>query len=197
MRLETIKLYKFDELSEEAKERALDEYRYINVEYNWWEYLDTLLEPTQEEIEYLKIPITPGEPIFQYKIEAFDLDRGSYLYLSDIEVKNEEAFRRILGIPEPLWEYTWYSFENNRWGNNTKLSLELDLPYDEEPEEIEKYLEFLAEEYYDGAEEIWREMVDRALKRLRDMYFELMEDDAVVDTLRINEFEFTEDGTIW
>ena len=37
MREITVKAYKFDELSEEAQERALNDLRYINVEFNWWE----------------------------------------------------------------------------------------------------------------------------------------------------------------
>ena len=35
----TITLYKFDELSEEARQKALDNHRGINVDYNWWEYI--------------------------------------------------------------------------------------------------------------------------------------------------------------
>ena len=41
MRKMTVTVYSFDELSDEAKERALSESRYINVEYNWWEWSDT------------------------------------------------------------------------------------------------------------------------------------------------------------
>ena len=37
MREITVKAYKFDELSEAAQERALNELRYINVEFNWYE----------------------------------------------------------------------------------------------------------------------------------------------------------------
>lgn len=37
MREITVKAYKFDELSEAAQERALNEFRWDNVEYNWWE----------------------------------------------------------------------------------------------------------------------------------------------------------------
>ena len=37
MREITVKVYAFAELSNDAQERALNAFRYINVEYNWWE----------------------------------------------------------------------------------------------------------------------------------------------------------------
>ena len=37
MREITVKAYTFAELSEAAKERVLDAFRDVNVEYNWWE----------------------------------------------------------------------------------------------------------------------------------------------------------------
>ena len=37
MREITVKAYKFAELSETAQERALNAFRDVNVEYNWWE----------------------------------------------------------------------------------------------------------------------------------------------------------------
>ena len=35
MREITVKAYKFDELSDDAKKRALNKFRDINVEYDW------------------------------------------------------------------------------------------------------------------------------------------------------------------
>jgi hypothetical protein len=60
MRKETVEyeVYKFEELSDEAKEKVLDHFRYFNVEHDWWEY-------TYEDAERVGIEIT-----------GFDLDRG-------------------------------------------------------------------------------------------------------------------------
>ena len=38
MRKMTVTVYSFAELSEEAQERALNAFRCINVEYDWWTY---------------------------------------------------------------------------------------------------------------------------------------------------------------
>ncbi len=37
MRQETVNIYKFKELGEEAKERAVDHYNEHNLDYEWWE----------------------------------------------------------------------------------------------------------------------------------------------------------------
>ena len=37
MREMTTMVYSFNELSDDAKERALNEFRCINVEYDWWD----------------------------------------------------------------------------------------------------------------------------------------------------------------
>lgn len=37
MRTETISIYKFDELAEEAQQKALEEFSNINIDYEWWE----------------------------------------------------------------------------------------------------------------------------------------------------------------
>ena len=37
MRTETIKIYRFEELNDKAKEQAIEESRLINVQYEWWD----------------------------------------------------------------------------------------------------------------------------------------------------------------
>lgn len=197
MRQETIKLFKFDELSKEVQEQVLNKNREINVEWEWWELEDMLLEPTKEDIEKLKLQIEPGYPIFQYKIGYFSLDRNRYLQLDDIEVSNKEIFRKILDIPRPLWENTYWTFENkNNGDSNTKLYLELDGP-GEEDDLIVEYLEGIADDCYCRAEEIWADMMNRAWKRLDESYYALMEDDSIAETIRCNEYEFLENGERW
>ena len=39
MRHKTYKVYKFSELSEESQEKALDNLRDIDVDYDWWEHI--------------------------------------------------------------------------------------------------------------------------------------------------------------
>lgn len=55
-----IKLYKFSELPEEAKEKAIEKLSNINVDYNWW-------EGVYEDAEQIGLKLT-----------GFDIGRGNY-----------------------------------------------------------------------------------------------------------------------
>ena len=55
MRIIETKVYSFDELSKEAKEKALEELRYINVDYENW--ADDTIEQIKRIGSYLGIEI--------------------------------------------------------------------------------------------------------------------------------------------
>ena len=61
MRYEKIKVYEFNDLSEEAKEKAIEKLWNINVDYEWWDCV-------YDDAENIGL-----------KIKEFDLDRGSYV----------------------------------------------------------------------------------------------------------------------
>jgi hypothetical protein len=196
----TICLYKFDELSDEVKEEILNRNRQINVEHDWWEWELSLLEPTKEDLDSIGVNEQDLDGnLFDYSENKmyFDFERNYYLGFGDIEVNNEEAFRRLLKIPKSLWRNTYFMFDNEgaRYERNTKLYLELDLQ-DEEEHKV-KYLEGIADECYDEAKDIWDDIMNRAWRILRDNYEDLMSDEAVAETIRINEYTFLEDGERW
>ena len=56
----TTTLYSYDELSEDAKDKAIEEMYDINVNHDWWEF-------TYDDAETIGLKIT-----------GFDIDRGSY-----------------------------------------------------------------------------------------------------------------------
>ena len=55
-----VKLFQFDELTEEAKEKAIQDNYDINVNHEWWDGIDSDLYSIEA------------------KLEEFDIDRGSY-----------------------------------------------------------------------------------------------------------------------
>lgn len=61
MKTKTINLYQFSELSDEAKENAIEKLLDINVDFNWW-------NSTYEDAENIN-----------FKINSFDLDRASFV----------------------------------------------------------------------------------------------------------------------
>lgn len=60
MKTVQINLFELDELNEKARERALREYAYFNVEHDWWSDI-------YEDAKMVKLKLT-----------GFDLDRGAY-----------------------------------------------------------------------------------------------------------------------
>jgi hypothetical protein len=73
----TITLYKFDELSKEQQQKAVDNLRDINVDHDWWEF-------TYEDAERIGLKIT-----------SFDLDRNRH---ANGELLNaaEDVARKII-----------------------------------------------------------------------------------------------------
>lgn len=61
MRIKEIKVYAFDELSDEAKDKAINKLYDINVGYEWW---DSIYEDARN---------------IGLEIESFDIDRGSFV----------------------------------------------------------------------------------------------------------------------
>jgi len=198
MRQEIIKVYKFDELNEEVKDKVLNDHRYREVDNEWWYENDFLMEPTKEEMDRFGIVPTPGYAILTYKISSFDIYRSRYLQLEDIEIENEDAFMKLIEIPVWLRPYTYCQFSNKRnYERNTELTIEFDYPDGDDIPEIEEYLKFLSEEYFAQAERIFDEMMKEALNRLTEQYEYLMSDEAIREALIANEYEFLENGDIW
>jgi len=61
MKTKVINLYQFSELSDEAKEKAIEKFRDINVDYNWWDM-------TYEDAKNVN-----------FNILEFDLDRRCFV----------------------------------------------------------------------------------------------------------------------
>ena len=72
-----IKVYKFDELDKQTKEKVIENYRYINVDNTFW------YDCIKEEFNSLGL-----------EIQEFNLDRGNYakIYIDNLE----ETSKKIL-----------------------------------------------------------------------------------------------------
>jgi hypothetical protein len=116
----------------------------------------------------------------------FSLDRGSYIQFNDVRVTNEEVFRKFLGIPKDLWDRISCRFENER-EQNTAIVLDYD----------EDILTEKEHSILDKAEDKWNDKVDEALKNLKSDYEYRMTDEAVKETLKSNDYDFTADGKVF
>ena len=200
-------VYKFDDLPKETKEKALEQYRDINVDHDWWKQ-DGLLDLSEKEMKDSGIkplsknwydkPLeadkihTKGEEypaytgLVKYKIGVFDFDRYNYIQFEDVKITDKEVFRKFLGIDKALWDKADYIFENEG-ETDTRLQWEHKELDDFTPKETSQLLEGTTR---------FAQKVDESLGMLRDQYYDLLTDKKVAETLRINEYEFTDDGKI-
>ena len=116
-----IKVYKFDELDKQTKEKVIENYRYINVEDTFW------YDCIKEEFDELGL-----------EIKEFNLDRGNYakIYIDNLEETSKniiEEFGDSVLIKQTAKNYI---NEYEKIQANFK-----------EDEDIERELEILDEQY--------------------------------------------------
>lgn len=155
MRIKETKVYPFDELSEDAQEKAIENLWDINLDYEWWEC-------TFEDAKNVGVVIT-----------EFELDRGSYCK-GTIEDAIDTA-RAILKEHGDTCE-TWQTAKDFH-----------DIVA-KDGEDTEDY-ESLCSEFTYSILEDYRIMLQ---KEYESRYTE----DAIVETINANEYEFTENGQL-
>lgn len=172
MRTIRIKLYKFNELSESAKQKAIENLSSINVDYEWW-------EGTYEDAKNSGIEIT-----------GFDMDR----YCNGFFIESaQDCANKIVAEHGAICEThkTATQFLKD-WkelvakysdGTNTnKVSEENEYEFDNEADDLEvDFLKSILEDY-------------RIM--LRNEYEYNVSEKAIIDTIEANDYEFTQDGKL-
>jgi len=162
--------YKFDELSDDAKRKALENLHDINVDFNWWDC-------TYKDAKTIGCAI-----------KGFDLDRRSYCKL----VCNDahETARLIIA-------------NHGRTCDTYKLAAEYLEDHDkiineaERDEDGELANEYAVDNLLDELnEEFQRALGEEYLSLLRKEYEYLTSEESIVETIQVNEYEFTEDGKL-
>lgn len=218
MRTEVItrEIFSFNELSDEAKEKAIDSLRDINTGHDWWRHTyDTFSE------------LAGMCNISGFKIEGFDLDRAQSIALSgSIDYNSLQALAKQpikedgYKVLEELQTFAksalvkklcpairtaiattyahgyrfeaYASFERTRYGCTDDTRIETVTNYEGTSELMIRQTEQCAEACSDFLEEF----KNRAFKMLSDEFEYLYSDEAVKEAIEANGYEFTEDGEI-
>lgn len=127
MRQETIvkNIYTFDELNEEQKQKAINNLYDINIDYDWWDYINC-------DLDMLKC-----------KLLEFDIDRGSYCKIDFSKTYVKDVANAILEHHGELCE---------TYKMASKLLKELNSCTEDEDcddclEHEKEFIHFLQEEY--------------------------------------------------
>ena len=159
-----IKVYKFDELDKQTREKVIENYRFINVEDTFW--YDWIKE------DFIRLGL---------EIQEFDLGRRNYIkiYIDNLEETSKsilQEFGDSVAIKQTAKNYI---DEYNKIQANFK-----------EDEDIERELEILDEEYE-------KEYSEDILSYIRLNYDWETSDEAIIETLRANDYDFTTEGKIY
>lgn len=174
----TTKVYLFSELSDEAKQTAIEKLYDVNVDYEWWNF-------------------TFGDAAtIGLIIEEFDVDCGSFCrgkWTEDAEdtarlilenhgdvcetYRDAEQFQIDVGLGEQAfaasgdWDKDWIADLSDAFADSNA--------YDELCEEFQRTI---CEDY---------------LGILRRGYEYLTSEEAIIETIEVNEYEFTADGKLY
>ena len=182
MREMTVTVYSFAELSDDAKKRALNAFRDINVEFDWWTYgaYDTI----RAAGKLLGLDI---DGIY-FDTDSYCIFDASYEYARGAAKAVKAEFpqdTKLHGIAKDLQALQKRHFYS--------LSCAV-----REARSMNQYSCFRFGEDYECEDlgDIIDDFAHWARVLLRDEYKDLTSDEAVKEIIIINEYEFTEDGKL-
>ena len=183
MRTIETKVYQFKELDEQIKEKAIDNYRYIGVEDNfWWEYI-------KEDLISVGI-----------ELRSFDIGRGSFaeIHLEDFYDTCEKIIDSHGKNCETYKIAKRYIKEYNSIQERIDCLNDIDgYRYtDCEDDDYEDKLMKCDEDLDDLDEEYQKEFSEEVLSMLRKEYEHMTSDEYIIEMFEANEYEFTDQGKL-
>ena len=161
--------FKFNELTEEGQEKAIEGLWDINVDYEWWDF-------TYEDAENIGL-----------KIEGFDIDRGAYCEGKFIGDALECAEKIVKEHGETCGTYA-----DARAYLKERADIEQHAVIDEWGQfdlKTDDKLDALTNEFLKSLLEDYR-------IQLRENYDYYTGREAVIETINANEYEFTREGNL-
>ena len=170
------KVYPFAELSDEAKQAALEKLYDVNVDYEWWDC-------TFDDAANVGIKIT-----------EFNIDRGDYIYTckGDFTLDAEEVANKIIAEHGATCETYKTASEFLKDASAKQIAFENDEDYDPD---YEGFCESVEHEEIEAA--FKRSILEDYRIMLQHEYDYLASKEAIVETIEANDYEFTADGKLY
>lgn len=208
-----LKLFYFNELSETAKKKAVAKFYDVNVDDDWWdsvyEYFSMLclsvgIEVDQEKTYFSGFSSQGDGAAFTADIDLFKLIEGikEKKYLEHAPNIHEEIIsfapsqcpvdRRVLDLIKRNIIDINVDAEPQSRSNRTKLNFDSGYTHNEcvNYKWIDAELEKLEEWIQDALDEF----TNALYRLLNNDYDYLTSEEAIIDTILSNEYEFTKDG---
>lgn len=162
MKTKSYQVYEFDELSDEAKEKAIQNLADINVDRDWW-------DSVYYDAENIGLKIT-----------SFVLDRSRHA--------EGKFILPVYTVIQKILDDHGESCETYKTALQFKDVLTEEKQYDEEG--------YVPVEYEEAEEEFLKSLLEDYSIMLQKEYEYLTSDEAIVETIQANDYEFTEDGKL-
>lgn len=202
MRTKTINIYKFNELSEEAKKNALSTFRYANVDGTDW-YEKTMDEFHNHIWNTMGIDI----PLDSFRVDGYTMPEYASFeaYLTSVEISyilEKENFKYSSPLSHMiLGNYLIGDIFRVNWRACDKNSVDVWLrPLTVDIDKYPRICRFISHDIERATEAVrnWKnEACEILLKWLQDDYDQLISDEAVMEYLCDNDKEFLKDGKEW
>ena len=201
--IETV-VYKYDELSEHAQQKAREWYLESGLDYSWWDYsyedFARVAEILGVDLSQRPIPLMNGKCRYEPEIYFSGFYHqgsgssfvGTYSYAKGAVAKikayapQDEELHRIAQALQDLQRKHFYRLEA-RITSRRDTAISVDVS---DREDLYKDVGDAESELAD----LMNDFNDWMYYRLRDEYEYLTSDEAVAESIVANEYEFDEDG---
>ena len=190
MRTKQIQIFKFNELNNKAKEKAIEDLKndesYLN--YDWYNFL---FEEFGEELEKIGV-----------SCESFNFEfyREYYIEMNNPTIENQNLFlnccgksKKIVMLENLKIKEDFNFIDTIEISINDKGSIDVFKEMFHHEEEIEDTEELLTQ-LETILTDVLQNKLNSFLKRLQDEYDYLLSDEAISEFLEANEYEFLENG---
>lgn len=187
MREETVtyKVFKFNELSDEAKKKALEHFYDINVDHDWWEFC---YEGFSEQLKEVGIDC---------KKFYFSLDRDKHIEPVNMRLEDHYKF-----IHEKVEENVRHSILDIAdlylaTGDGYYRTIPVfDTHGYVDPNRCPRLYKTI-DSLIDRCNEVLRSMLEDFISTLQKEYDYLTSEEAIIETINCNEYEFLENGEVY
>lgn len=196
MKTKTIELYEFDELPEAVKAKVIERNRYINTEHDWHELTLDEWEAKLEEQGF-------EDPTISYSGFGSQGDGASFTCKSvDVDkfLTSQKARGRFKAILKAIKAETVevnvsLSRADHHYSHEYTITADSEITWyrDEEPKNYAQ-LETEEGELRGMVLDVARTLSRQIYRELEKEYFYLTSDEAIVETIKDNEYTFTTDG---
>lgn len=182
---EKFKVYKFDELSKEMKEKVLEKYRDINVDYDgWWDFVYEDHQQTLAESGFNNPKMSFSGFWSQGDGASFSADVDVAKWLKKNKLANK--YRKVLNAYEK-GDFSLDITKSGRYEHSGTMDYKSYNMMDDY-EQGEEVAEMILKDA--------RQKADKLYKDLEENYEDMTSDEQVAETLKANDYEFR-DGKIY